>query len=291
MIPAERIKVARLLSAASVAPRVLWSDDDTGILVQEPLLNDSQATDEAADARMLEATAEIQSLVTVQGPEAERFHRAIHLAATATNEDHAVRLVDDAATELNFAFLGVKPCLRKCHPQIELLRIASYLRKNAWAVRPEFGVRARSLVRFLISQCSLIHADPLLQHGSMKSEHLMRRTDGSAAVCDLDHAGLYVGPYDIAHWFHERHSNSEVPLPFQMLKRIHRLASTDDDRFLGAVWFAVFPIYNALWRFACGDWRPRLWEMQFLTGYPEAFRKVFIQSRESVAGHLCPLGI
>jgi hypothetical protein len=175
--------------------------------------------------------------------------------------------------------------LRRCHPQIELVRIASYLRKNPWAVSPEFGARARSLVRFLISARPLVHTNPRLQHGSMKRQHLMRRPDGTAAVCDLDHAGLYVGPHDIAHWFHEQHAREEVSAPFRMLSHIHRLARTDDDRFLGAVWLAVFPIFEALWRFARGDWKPKPWDMQFLTAYPEAFRKVFIQSRESADAH------
>jgi hypothetical protein len=284
-IPMERIKLARFLSAASVVPRVVSADEDSGVLVQELLLDDPLITEQEAEARMLDASEQIQSLVTVQGPEAERFLQALQRAATVTEEVRAVDLVDEAAMELNSAILGVKPCLRKCHPQIELVRIASYLRKNHWAVSPEFGARARSLVRFLISERPLMHAYPRLQHGSMKREHLMRRSDGTPAVCDLDHAGLYVGPYDIAHWFHDQHVREEVSAPFRMLSQIYRLAHTDDDRFLGAIWLAIFPIFNALWRFARGDWEPRLWEMQFLTAYPEAFRKVFIQSRESAAAH------
>lgn len=281
--PAELIRLARLLSAAPVAPALVSAADDSGILIQEPLLEESLITKQDAEARMLEASAQIQSLVTVQGVEAEQFLQALQRAAMATEEDHAVGLVDEAATELSSSILGVKPCLRQCHPQIELLRIATYLRKNAWAVKPEFGARARSVVRFLISERPLVHALPQLQHGSMKREHLMRRSDGTPAVCDLDHAGLFVGPHDIAHWFHDEHALKEVPAPFRMLSRIHHLASTDDDRFLGAVWLAIFPIFNALWRFARGNWKSRLWEMQFLTTYPEAFRKVFIQLRESAA--------
>jgi hypothetical protein len=117
----------------------------------------------------------------------------------------------------------------------------------------------------------------------MKREHLMRRSDGTAAVCDLDHTGLYVGPHDIAYWFHDQHARNEVPAPLHMLRQIHRLACTDDDRFLGALWLAIFPIFNALWRFARGDWELRPWDMQFLATYPEAFRKVLIQSGESAA--------
>jgi hypothetical protein len=235
---------------------------------------------------MLDASGQIQSLVTVQGPEAEGFIEALRRAAAAAEEDDAVALIDEAVMELSSAVLGVRSCVRQCHPQIELLRIASYLRENPWAVRPEFGARARSLVRFLISERPLVHALPRLQHGSMKREHLMRRPDGTAAVCDLDHAGLYVGPHDIAHWFHEQHALDEAPSPSHMLGQIHRHARTDDDRFLGAVWLAIHPIYKALWRFARGDWESRLWDMQFLTTYPEAFRKVFTQSRESAVAHL-----
>ena len=280
-IPVQRINLARLLSAAPVVPRVVSADEQSGILIQEPLFDDTPATEQEAEARMLDASEQIQSLVTVQGSEAERFLEALRLAATATDEYRALTLVDQAAKELSWAILGVKPRLRQCHPQIELLRIANYLRKNPWAVSPEFGARTRSIVRFLISERSLVLALPRLQHGSMKREHLMRRADNTAAVCDLDHAGLYVGPHDIAHWFHEEHAREEVPAPLRMLRQIHRLARTDEDRFLGAVWLAIFPIYKALWRFARGNWKPQLWEMQFLTAYPEAFRKVFIQSTES----------
>lgn len=282
-LPAERIKLARLLSAAPVAPRIVSTDEDSGVLIQEPLLDDTLATEQEAEARMLEASEQIQSLITVQGPEAQRFLQALQRAATATEEDWAVNLVDEAAAELSSVSLGMKPRLRKCHPQIELVRIASYLRKNPWAVSMEFGARARSLVSFLIAERPLVHALPRLQHGSMKREHLMLRSDGTTAVCDLDHAGLYVGPHDIAHWFHEQHARNEVSAPFRVLSQMQRLACTPDDRFLGAVWLAIFPIFNALWRFARGDWKPRQWDMQFLTAYPEACRKVFIQSTENAA--------
>ena len=109
----------------------------------------------------------------------------------------------------------------------------------------------------------------------------MWRPDGTAAVCDLDHAGLYVGPHDIAHWFHEQHFQDEVPAPLRMLSGIQRLACTDDDRFLGALWLSIFPIFEGMWRFARGDWTTRLWDMQFMTTYAEAFRKVFTQSKEN----------
>lgn len=282
-IPEQRIKVARLLIAAPVVPRIVSADDESGVLIQEPLFDDTSATEQEAEGRMLDASEQIQSLVTVQGSEAERFLEALRLAAIATDEDSALALVDKAARELSSAILGVQPRLRQCHPQIELVRIANYLRKNSWAVSPEFGARARSLIRFLISERPLVLALPRLQHGSMKREHLMRRADGTAAVCDLDHAGLYVGPHDIAHWFHEEHAREEVPAPFRMLRQIHRLVRADEDRFLGAVWLAILPIYKAMWRFARGDWEPRLWDMQFLTTYQEAFRKVFIQSIESAS--------
>ena len=284
-IPEQRIKLARLLSAAPVVPRVISADEENGILIQEFLFDDLSATDQEAEARMLDASEQIESLITVQGGEAKRFLEALQFAAITSDEASALTLVDTATKELSSVTLGVRPHLRQCHPQIELVRIANYLRKNSWAVSPDFGARTRSLIRFLISERPLVVALPRLQHGSMKREHLMRRTDGTPAVCDLDHAGLYVGPHDIAHWLHEEHAREEVPAPFRMLRQIHRLARTEDDRFLGAVWLAILPIYKALWRFARGHWAPRLWEMQFLTTFPEAFRKVFIQSIENAPDH------
>jgi hypothetical protein len=282
IIPSQRIKIAQLLSSAPVAPKVVSADEERGILIQELLSDDVLATEQEAEALMIEASKQIQSLVTVQGPEAERFLQALQDAAAATEEERAVELVDNATAKLSSAILGVEPYLRQCHPQIELIRLAGYLRKNSWAVRPEFGARAQSLIRFLISEHSLICTYPSLQHGSMKREHLMRRhSDGTAAVCDLDHAGLYVGPHDIAHWFYDQYARNEVAAPFRILSQIRRLADTDDDRFLGAVWLAIFHIYDAIWRFAGGNWELRQWEMQFLTAYPEAFRKVFTQSGEN----------
>lgn len=279
--PADQIKLAKLLSSASVVPRVISSDNREGILIQEFLLDDPLLTEEQAVTRMLQASAEIQSLVTVSEPAGERFLSVLRSAAVANKGDEVVGLVDEAATELSSILLDVKPPLRQCHPQIELVRTENYLRKNSWAVRPEFAARAKSVVRFLMSERPLVCAVPRLQHGSMKREHLMIRPNRSAAVCDLDHAGLYVGPHDIAHWFHDQHVREKAPAPFRMLGQIHSLSLTDDDRFLGAVWLAVFPIFNALWRFARGDWSSPEWDMQFLTTYPEAFRKVFTQSRES----------
>ena len=279
--PAELIRLAKFLSSAPIVPRVISADEDSGILIQELLSDDQSITEQEAEGRMIEATEQIQSLVTVQGLEAERFLQALEVAATVTEDDQAVNIVDEAATNLSVSTLGVNPSLRQCHPQIELVRVASYLRKKPWAVREEFGVRARSVARFLISERPLVQALPRLQHGSMKREHLMRHSDGTAALCDLDHAGLYVGPHDIAYWFHDQHALHKVPSPYHMLRQIYRLAHTDDDRLLGAVWLAIFPMFNALWRFARGDWQLRLWDMQFLATYPEAFRKVFTRSRES----------
>jgi hypothetical protein len=283
--------VAQLVSKAPVAPSFVSADENSGILVQEPLVEDALISDQEAETRMLEVSGQIESLLSVQGVEAEQFLQALNRAGAAEEENWAVDLIDKAATQLSTTLLGVKPALRQCHPQIELLRMASYLTRNAWAVRPEFAARVRSLVRFLISERPLVQATPRLQHGSMKREHLMRHADGTAAVCDLDHVGLYVGPHDIAYWFHDQHARREGPAPLSMLSQIHRLARTEDDRFLGAVWLAIFPIFNALWRFARGDWEQRMWDMQFMTTYPEAFRKVFIQSRESVVSHRGPQDI
>lgn len=282
-ISSERVKLARFLSTASVVPRVIAADEKTGILIQERLLEESNASDDEAEALMLNSSNQIQSIITVQGPEADEFLLALHRASSATEEATAIEMVDQAAMKLSAALLGMKPRLRRCHPQIELIRILNYLKKNPWAVGPDFGARVRSLLNFLIAERPLVCALPRLQHGSMKREHLMRRIDGTPAVCDLDHAGLYVGPHDIAHWFHEQHRRSKVAAPYSMLNLIHRLAQSEDDRFLGAIWLAIFPIFNGLWRFARGDWKTRLWDMQFLTAYPEAFRRVFTRSRESAA--------
>jgi hypothetical protein len=289
--PADRIRLAQFIAAAPVAPKVLSTDEDTGILIQELLLNEPDIPEREAEARMLEASEQIQSLVDVQGTEAERFLQALQAAAATTESDIAVDLVDEAATNLSASILGVKPSLRQCHPQIELMRIDGYLRRNPWAVSLEFGIRARSLIRFLITQRPLMQALPRLQHGSMKREHLMRHTNGSAAVCDLDHAGFYVGPHDLAHWFHDEQARNEAPAPFCMLSHIHRLARTDDDCFLAAIWLVVLPLYNALWRFARGNWSFQFWEMQFMTAYPEAFRKVFTQSKEIAGIRQHPPGI
>ena len=289
--PAERIKLARFLSSVPVAPKLVSGDEDAGILVQELLLNDLHITEHEAEEKMLGASEQIQSLVTVQGPEAKRFLQALQSAAVTTEGDEAVELVDNAATNLSIAITGVKPSLRQCHPQIELLRIASYLRRNPWGVSPEFAIRAQSLIRFLIAERPLVQTLPRLQHGSMKREHLMRRPDGTAAVCDLDHAGLYVGPHDLAHWFHDGHARNEAPAPLQVLSHINRLARTDDDCFLAAVWLVVFPLYNALWRFARGNWATQFWEMQFMTAYPEAFRKAFTRSIEIAGVHQQRQGI
>jgi hypothetical protein len=280
-IPAERIKLARLLSAASVAPRVIAADDESGILVQEPLSDDLSATANEAEVLMLTASEQFGALLPIKGLNAELFMRSVANAEIATNTGQVVESVDAAAANLSATVLGVKPRLRKCHPQIELLRIAHYLRTNPWAVRAEFCARAMSVVRFLMAERSLMQTLPRLQHGSMKREHLMLRRDGTAAVCDLDHAGLYVGPHDIAHWFHDQHAGDRAPAPYKMLCNVYRLAASDNDRFLGAVWLAIFPIFDALWRFARGDWQLRLWDMQFLTAYPDAFRKVFTPPRET----------
>lgn len=282
-ISSERVKLARFLSTVPVVPRVVAADEKTGILIQERLLEETNASDEEAEELMLDSSNQIQSIIKVQGPEADEFLLALHRAASATEETTAIEVVDQAAMKLSAALLGMKPRLRRCHPQIELLRILNYIKKNPWTVSPDFAARVRSLIRFLIKERPLVCALPRLQHGSLKREHLMRRLDGTLAVCDLDHAGLYVGPHDIAHWFHEQHRRSKVAAPYSMLNLIHRLAQSEDDRFLGAIWLAIFPIFNGLWRFARGDWKTRLWDMQFLTTYPEAFRKVFTRSGESAA--------
>jgi len=290
LIPAERARLARFLSAASVAPRLLSADEDSGVLVHESLLSCPEVSEQAAEALMLEASADIQSLVAVEGQDAECFLQALRATAMADDEEEATNLVDHAVLTLNSSIMGVKPYLRECHPQIELARIAGYIRSNPRLVRQEFGIRASSLVSFLIAQHPLIYACPRLQHGSMKRAHLMKRPDGTVALCDVDRTALYVGPHDIASWFHNEHLHAKAPAPYRMLRSIYRLANSDDDRFLGAVWLAIFPIFEALWRFARGDWELRTWDMQFLAAYPEAFRKVFIPSEETAGSHSGVLG-
>ncbi|WP_321472890.1 glycosyltransferase [uncultured Paludibaculum sp.] len=277
--PAELVKLAKFVSRAAVAPKVIAADEERGVLVQEFLSEEPLLSEDDAESRLKQASDEIQALAAVPRPHAEQFLQALSRVADARTEEAAISLVDDAATSLNVSILGVQPPLRQCHPQIELLRISSYLRKNHWAVSPEVAVRLRSVVRFLLSARPLVYDCPRLQHGSMKREHLMRRADGTPAVCDLDHVALYVGPHDIAHWAHDEHARAEAPAPLRMLNKIHRLAHTEDDQFLGGLWLAILPISNILWRFARGDWEPRPWEMQFLMTFPEAFGKVFTPSK------------
>lgn len=271
----ERVKIARLLTTAAVAPRVVAADEESGLLIQEALSPEVAAGPEEAEALMLAASRQLQQAVLVHDGVGSPFLQALEAAGTTLGPAEAVKRVDEASAQLSTALLGVHPRLRKCHPQIELLRLAEAMRRDAWAFPQEFLVRARSVIRFLIAERPLIRALPSLQHGSMKREHLMRRADGSLAVCDLDHAGLYVGPHDIAHWFHDEHANQSAPAPHAMLSRVAELANGRDEAFLGAVWLAVFPIFNAQWRFARGIWQIRPWDMQFLLSFTEAFRKVF----------------
>lgn len=273
-IAPERVRMARLLTAAPVAPRVVAADEGQGLLLQERLLEEPETDPAAVERLMLAASRQFQNLIVVKDEEASAYLAALDGMSMTTDADETVRRFDQAAALLSSRCLGGKPRLRKCHPQIELLRLAGTLERDAWTFPPEFGLRARGLLRFLATSRPFSRALPRLQHGSMKRDHLMRRVDGSSTVCDLDHAGFYVGPHDIAHWFHDQHACKPSPAPQALLYRMAELAETEEELFLGALWLVIFSLFNAQWRFARGDWRIREWDMQFLSSYQEAFCKV-----------------
>lgn len=277
-IAPERVKMACLLTAVPVAPRVVAADEEAGLLVQEKLLEDHESDPAVAEELMMAASRQFQTLFVVKDDQATAYLSALDNMSVASDMQEAVQQFDRAAAQLSAQCLkGVRLRLRKCHPQVELFRLEETLKRDAWSFPPEFALRAKGLVRFLAHCRALSRVLPRLQHGSMKREHLMRRLDGSPAVCDLDHAGFYAGPHDLAHWFHDQHAHQSSPSPYAMLCRLAELAKSDEDLFLGALWMAIFPLFNAQWRFARGDWRIRSWDMQLLASYQEAFCKVVIR--------------
>jgi hypothetical protein len=273
----ERVRVAMKLSDASVCPSVVAGDETKGILIQEYLENMPLVSDMDAEQKLFAASSAIASICQPDETQLEYLLSAFH-SVKICDPEHAIDTVDSAATKLFAVTLGGDYRIRKCHPQIELLRIKKILEGNSFLTPLDFRSRALGTIWFLLGQMDFVIAPPVLAHGSMKRVHLMRRpSDQTLVVCDLDHVGFYLGPYDIAHWVFYEYKGMENPAPEAMLKAIRRMAEGNEESYLGVAWLIYIILYRALWTFACGNWTSGSWNMHFLAAFPYAFRKVFTQ--------------
>ena len=80
--------MALFLLAAAVVPKVIAADEESGILIQEPLLDNLSASEPEAETLMLDASLQLRSLVTVQGAAAQRFQQALRGAGEATEHEY-----------------------------------------------------------------------------------------------------------------------------------------------------------------------------------------------------------
>ena len=273
---AERVLVARKMSEYKICPDVVASSPEDGILVLEHLENIKFSSNKQAEELMLKACSEISKTIELTNNEISDFYNTITLKS-GNIDTEIINAADKASAQLFKSKFDVHKRLRKCHPQIELLRNITILGNDSNLVPDDFKIRASSVMWFLLGQRDLLVEPPKLGHGSMKQVHLMQRPHTKELViCDMDHISFYVGPYDYAHWIYYKFKNSENPAPVAMCKAIKRLATNDSQSFLGAAWLAQIIISRAIWRFARGNWNNYQWDMMFLASFPDAYKKVFI---------------
>ena len=270
----ERVRTAKRLSSISVCPNVIESDEEKGILILEYLKKMEFQSDFDAEQNMLKASSELASAIKPTKSQNECFTSKLKEVMNC-NPKRIIETMDVIAGELVSSVIGGDIRLRKCHPQVELMRIKYILEENIHLAPLNFRSRVLGTIWYLLGQMDLILAPPVFAHGSMKREHLMRRqNDQSLVICDLDHASFYVGPNDIAHWVFSEYKQNENPAPEAVLLTIKRLVADKQECFLGVAWLVSIMLHRAIWRFARGNWSSYRWELLFLTALPDACRKV-----------------
>lgn len=278
----ERLELLLLLEHSDLIPKILASDVLHGFVLQEwtPTKRFASADAEFHHAKVMAGiiNAAEPSLSTDNAKEGllSVMERIMDSGSALTLED--VDAFDRAAASLNSSLLGGRSSCRRVHPQVELKKLETFLLGNFGWLPPNYRIRALAEAHFLFGATRFIPAIPKFCHGTLKAEHLLE----DRKLCDLDHAGYYCGPVDVAHTVWEHFRGEEGIRPKKIAEWLGILLPDPDDFVLGVFWVLAFQLSRDLIRLSQGKWNELQGSVAFLYRWKEALRdSKFTQLGES----------
>lgn len=128
-------------------------------------------------------------------PQLENYLSSLSAFLTHRDELDLERL-DYASAELNRACQQTNLSNRASHPVAELTRISFCLENKGWPIPADIANRIRMVINLLLAKWIPTDEQPKLQHGDLKSRHLMLTTSGLVVV-DTEHSVFAVGELDL----------------------------------------------------------------------------------------------
>jgi len=162
----------------------------------------------------------------------------------ASQNEQTLGALDQAAVRLHAPMLGGTLQFHRIHPQVELFRILTLLRRSVWSISTSVRSRLESILTLLLRAEEIIVRTPILMHGSLKATHVLTK-DGQSVACDLDNAIYAVGPLDLVHWNLGDRGIQEIDLR-EDLTSLRQLTSSRTDFVLATSWLFVYAIYGLL---------------------------------------------
>jgi hypothetical protein len=263
--PAEIIARYQALDGSALAPRLLATCDETGLLVTEWCDPAEEVTVVAGMALMREFSAFGAELAD---PAALARYAEVLAALAARGDEAALGALDDASAEANLPLTGGVARFHRTHPQAELLRIALHARRGTWALAPDLAARTLGVVETFLHAQPIVVAPAELCHGSLKPVHVLQGP-GRAVTCDLDSAIFAVGPLDLIHWLYSDGRLFDKPLPFAVAE-LRGFIPDPREFTLAVAWLLTFVLHDLLDRTVKGDDERAKTYARYLVGFPEA---------------------
>lgn len=180
----------------------------------------------------------------INEPQLENYLSSLDTFLTHRDELTLERL-DLAAAELNRTCQQANLSNRTSHPMAELTRISFCLENKGWPIPDDIASRIRMVINLLLSKWIPSDELPKLQHGDLKSRHLMMTTSGLMVV-DTEHSVFAVGELDLG-----TYAAGEVMHGaniFNAVRTIGEATETKAESFSALQWMAYYLILGYLSR-------------------------------------------
>lgn len=149
--------------------------------------------------------------------------------------------LDCASADLNRVRQKINFGIRTSHPVAELTRIAMCLDKKGWPIPVDIADRIRMIVNLLLGKWIPLNEPPKLQHGDLKSRHIMTSIS-RLCVIDTEHSVFAVGELDIGTYAAGEVANGASV--FNVVRDI-RLATDSEAAAISALqWMAYYLVLD-----------------------------------------------
>jgi Glycosyl transferases group 1 len=270
-LPRERLTMALHLKGQPFMPAILAWDLDSGLIIQAYAEACTGLSFAELRTCMRDILARLQSFDP--GPTLAPLRDTIarSLGEHSRLDAQVLEQVDRLSAELHAPLIG-NLRTRRLHPQLELLRISSFLRSHAFLPKG-YSTRALAASANLLSLRPLLPALPEFAHGTLKAEHLLL-CDSTHVLCDFDHSGYFCGPVDVAHWVWDYYLQTAGSHPAAMLRCLAEETEDEDDLYLGICWILAFQLNRDLAYLSRGSRAQLHATLTFLYELGEAVRDV-----------------